>query len=151
MPPTPCGATFSSKRGTYLSTSIRLIRRRLVHSIELKRPNNESDLDYDLDGSVQDANSDPFGERFTCAFFMCKQILGGRFRFESNSEALLHLVETAYGGLPPHELPIAAPEFRVELRLLPRQAKPDVIEPPPVRMHSGAGLLCGVMDTSNYA
>jgi hypothetical protein len=150
MPPTPCGATFSSKRGTYLSTSIRLIRRRLVHSIELKRPNNESDLDYDLDGSVQDANSDPFGERFTCAFFMCKQILGGRFRFESNSEALLHLVEAAYGGLPSHELPIVAAEFRVELRLLPRQAKPGVIEPPPVHMQSGAGLLCGVMDASNY-
>jgi hypothetical protein len=121
-----------------------------VHSIELKRPNNESDLDYDLDASVQDAHSDPFGERFTCAFSMCKQILGGRFRFESNSEALLHLVEAAYGGLPSHELPIVAPEFRIELRLLPRQAEPGMIEPPPVRMQSGAGLLCGVMDASNY-
>lgn len=122
-----------------------------MHSIQLKRPNNDNRLEDNLNDGVQDDGSDPFGERSICAFSMHKQILGGRFRFESNSEALLHLVETAYGGLPPHELPIAAPEFRVELRLLPRQAKPDVIEPPPVRMHSGAGLLCGVMDTSNYA
>jgi hypothetical protein len=76
--------------------------------------------------------------------------LGGRFRFESTSEALLNLVEVAYAGLPPHRLPIAVPEFRVELRLAPRQASPHVAEPPPVQTRSGAGLLCGVMDASNY-
>ena len=129
----------------------RYIRRRVVHSIQLKLSNNDSGLDDNLNHGVQDIGVDPFNERSMCAFSTCKQILGGRFRFESNSAALLHLVESAYGGLPAHELPIAAPEFRIELRLLPRQAKPGAIEPPPVLMQSGAGLLCGVMDASNYA
>ena len=76
--------------------------------------------------------------------------MGGCFRFESTSEALLNLVEAAYAGLPSHHLPTGMPEFRVELRLLPRRAAPNSAEPPPVRVQSGAGLLCGVMDASNY-
>ena len=81
---------------------------------------------------------------------MCLQILGGCFRFESTSEVLLHLVEAAYAELPSHHLPMNAPAFRIELRLLPRQGSPNTGEPPPVRVQSGAGLLCGVMDASNY-
>jgi hypothetical protein len=81
---------------------------------------------------------------------MSRQILGGRFCFESTSEALLNLVEAAYAGLPSYQLPMIAPEFRIELRLLPRQVSPHSAEPPPVRVQSGAGLLCGVMDASNY-
>ncbi|GGY23034.1 hypothetical protein GCM10008098_15540 [Rhodanobacter panaciterrae] len=81
---------------------------------------------------------------------MCRQILGGCFRFESTSEALLDLVEAAYAGLPPHQLMMGTPEFRIELRLLPRQLSPSAAEPPPMRVQSGAGLLCGVMDASNY-
>jgi energy-coupling factor transporter ATP-binding protein EcfA2 len=81
---------------------------------------------------------------------VCKQILGGHFRFESTSQALLHLVEVAYGGLPQHQLPMATPEFHIELRLLPHQASSGASEPPPVVQQSGAGLLCGVMDASNY-
>lgn len=81
---------------------------------------------------------------------MRRQILGGCFRFESTSEALLNLVEAAYAGLPSHQWPTSAPEFRIELRLLPRQISPNTAEPPPVRVQSGAGLLCGVMDASNY-
>jgi hypothetical protein len=100
---------------------------------------------------VEDAGADPFcewpaGHRHS----VCRQILGGCFRFESTSEALLDLVEAAYAGLPSHQLPMDAPEFRIELRLLPRQAPPSAVEPPPVRVQSGAGLLCGVMDASNY-
>ncbi|TPG11401.1 serine kinase [Rhodanobacter glycinis] len=100
--------------------------------------------------SVRDAAVDPFCERSGRHFSVHKQILGGRFRFESTSQALLHLVESAYGGLPPHQLPMAGPEFRIELRLLPRQAPPGDADPPPVQVQSGAGLLCGVMDASNY-
>ena len=99
---------------------------------------------------VQDADADPFLERSGPTFSVRKEILGGDFRFESASTALLQVVETAYAGLPPHRLPGAAPEFRVELRLLPRRALPSGAEPLPVRMQSGAGLLCGVMDASNY-
>jgi len=50
--------------------------------------------------------------------------------------------------LPPYELPIAARDFHIELRLLPpRGGHRDA---PPVRQQSGAGLLCGVMDECNY-
>jgi hypothetical protein len=97
-----------------------------------------------------DADADPFRERNGPAFSVRKQILGGDFRFDSASAALLRVVEAAYADLPPHRLPVAAPEFRIELRLLPRQTSPQRAEPPPVRMQSGAGLLCGVMDASNY-
>jgi hypothetical protein len=100
---------------------------------------------------VQATVADPFCERSNRPSSVRKQILGGRFRFESTSRALLDLVEAAYAGLPQHQLPTTAPEFCVELRLLPRQARPGTAEPPPVRMQSGAGLLCGVMDESNYA
>lgn len=100
---------------------------------------------------VQDAGADPFCERPAVRrFSVCRQILGGCFHFESTSEALLDLVEAAYAGLPSHHLVMDAPEFRIELRLLPRQASPNAAEPPTVRVQSGAGLLCGVMDASNY-
>lgn len=81
---------------------------------------------------------------------MHKALLGGRFRFESTSAALLDLVETAYGSLPPHHLSMDVPEFRIELRLVPGQCLPDRNEPPPVQMQAGAGVLCGVMDAYNY-
>jgi len=69
---------------------------------------------------VPDADADPFRERSGPAFSVRKQLLGGDFRFDSASAALLQVVEAAYAGLPPHRLPVAAPEFRIELRLLPR-------------------------------
>ena len=99
---------------------------------------------------VPDADADPFRERSGPAFSVRRQLLGGDFRFDSTSVALLQVVETAYAGLPPHRLPVAAPEFRIELRLLPRRVSPQRAEPPPVRMQSGADLICGVMDASNY-
>jgi hypothetical protein len=101
--------------------------------------------------AVPDAAADPFGERPRGRVSLCRQIMGGSFRFESASAALLDLVEAAYAGLPPHRFAMSVPEFHVELRLLPRRASPPAAaEPPPVRMQSGAGLICGVMDASNY-
>ncbi len=99
---------------------------------------------------VREAGADPFCERSNQRFYLDKQILGGRFLFESTSEALLQLVETAYGGLPQHTLPRAAPQFHVGLRLSSRQTLPGGAEPPPLQMQSGAGLLCGIMDAWNY-
>lgn len=95
-------------------------------------------------------STDPFCEEPGHRFFVYKQILGGRFRFESTSQALLGLVEAAYGELPQHQLVMAAPEFRIELRLSQREAVACHIEPPAVQMQTGAGLLCGVMDAFNY-
>jgi energy-coupling factor transporter ATP-binding protein EcfA2 len=100
-------------------------------------------------GNQDDLVADPFSERLDGARYLRKPILGGRFLFSSQSEALLDLVETTYGGLPEHVLPGMAAGFHVELRLVHRnQRAPHV--PPVVQMQSGPGLLCGVMDASNY-
>lgn len=100
---------------------------------------------------VPDVGADPFGERPAGRrFSLRRQLLGGCFRFASTSEALLQLVEAAYAGLPAHRLSTVTPAFDIELRLLPRRAAANANEPPPVRVQSGAGLLCGVMDAANY-
>ncbi len=98
-----------------------------------------------------DAGGDPFCERPAGRrFSLCRQILGGCFRFGSTSAALLQLVEAAYAGLPTHQLSTIVPTFDIELRLLPRQPAPNAGVPPPMQMQSGAGLITGVVDASNY-
>jgi hypothetical protein len=99
---------------------------------------------------VLDMHDDPFGERSFRHSPVYKQLLGGHFCFESTSEALLDLVEAAYGDLPPHRFPKHVPECRIELKLVPGRRLPHAIEPPPVQMQAAAGFLCGVMDASNY-
>ena len=98
-----------------------------------------------------DPGADPFREHSTARFSLYKQILGGLFRFDSNSEALLGLVSVAYGGLPEHRLPLNSPELHLDLRLCARQGAPNAAEPPPMVTQAGAGLFCGVLDASNYA
>jgi len=100
-------------------------------------------------GPPPPAAADPFGERGARCPALDLAILGGRFHFTSDSEALLRLVESAYGGLPQNGLPGTTPEFRIELRLVSSRTDHRG-EPPRVRQHSGAGLLCGVMDENNY-
>jgi len=100
---------------------------------------------------VTNASADPFAEVIEHRFTFSQQILGARFRFEGNDQALVDVAQATYAGLPRHQLPVAAPEFRIELRLLPRQPRAKSVEPPPARVQSGAGLLCSVMDASNYA
>ncbi|MGE7138684.1 serine kinase [Luteibacter sp. NPDC031894] len=97
-----------------------------------------------------DPLSDPFGERVRPAICMSRHVLGGRFRFESDSIALLEMVEAAYGGLPAHRLPGVSPEFHIELRVVARAPGDVPEEPAPVRMQGGKGLLCGVVDAANY-
>jgi hypothetical protein len=100
--------------------------------------------------AVGDISADPFAERSSRPLSVYKPLLGGRFRFESTSAALMDLVEVAYGGLPPHRIAMDVPEFRIELRLVPGHSLQGRTEPPPVQMQSGAGVLCGVMDALNY-
>ena len=94
--------------------------------------------------------ADPFGERLPQPLSVHKQLLGGRFHFESNSQALLDRVEDAYGDVPPHRLPLVMPELHIELRLMPGKYLPDAYEPPPVRMQSGMDMLFGVINAANY-
>ncbi len=104
----------------------------------------------DIRDAPADPGSDPFGEHVAARYSLRKRILGGLFSFESDSRALLDLVEAAYGGLPQHALDVALPVCRVELRLSPRRPGPLPAEPPTVKTRSGAGWLCGVMDAGNY-
>jgi hypothetical protein len=99
--------------------------------------------------------SDPFGERSLRLTRRPMQLMGGRFRFESNSGRLLRLVDSAYAGLPPHRLSESAPELKVSLVLTrnpdaePRKQRRGS-EPPPVRMLEGAGLLGGATAGSSF-
>ncbi|OOW80019.1 serine kinase [Xanthomonas axonopodis pv. clitoriae] len=93
--------------------------------------------------------ADPFGEHRPRCWGVRRQILGALFHFQSDSQALLALVDAAYAGLPAHRLP-DAPEFHVTLDLLPRAPGRTDAEPPPVRTHASGGLLCGIMDACNY-
>ncbi|PKV11149.1 ATPase domain-containing protein [Xanthomonas prunicola] len=93
--------------------------------------------------------ADPFGEHRPRRLTVRRQILGALFHFQSDSQALLALVDAAYAGLPAHRLP-GAPEFHVTLDLLPRAPGSIGVEPAAVRTHASGGLLCGVMDACNY-
>jgi hypothetical protein len=75
-------------------------------------------------------------------------LLGARFRFVSDSHELLRLVTAAYDGLPQYHWP-DAPEFLIQLHLLPRRRRTSG-EPPPLQTQEMPGALCGVIDASNY-
>ncbi len=79
-----------------------------------------------------------------------KPVLGGIFRFESDSRDLADLVEAAYGGLLPQSLPAVGAEFRIELQLLPRSVGGHRGEPPTPRIRSTAGVVTAIVDDSNY-
>jgi hypothetical protein len=93
--------------------------------------------------------SDPFQERSAARMQRDLHVLGSRVRFESNSKDLLHLVETAYAGLPRHRLSRVEPQLRVRLELtsLSSRANPG---PAPLQMLSGAGLLAGAAPSSSF-
>lgn len=95
---------------------------------------------------------DPFGERSIPTARRDLQLLGGRFRFESNSRRLLRLVDAAFGDLPGHRLSAILPRLNVRLVLRPggRSRQRGRLEPPPFGMFSGAGLLGGATDQSNF-
>jgi hypothetical protein len=100
---------------------------------------------------VPDLYADPFGERLPLLTRGPLQLLGGRFHFESNSQELLRLVDSAYAGLPNHRLVSPAPQFNVRL-LLSSKSPPSHrrrSEPPPMAMFCGPGLLGGAANSSN--
>lgn len=102
-------------------------------------------------GAAVDIESDPFGERIGCPFRRRVEVLGGAFEFESNDLPLLHLAASIYEGLPAHRFSAQPPRFLIRLLLSSDAGPPTDEEPPPVRLHSGGGLLCGTMDAANFA
>lgn len=99
-----------------------------------------------------DLFADPFGERSGMTARRDLQLLGARFRFESNSRQLLRLVDAAFDGLPRHRLGSSSPRLSVRLvlsaggRPQPRRRS----EPPPLGMFSASGLLGGATDRSDF-
>jgi hypothetical protein len=104
------------------------------------------------DATMPDLLADPFGERSPTIAREHFQLLGGRFRFESESPELLRLVNAAYLGLPPHRLSAAPPRLKVRLVLSPAERPRRRIrsEPPPLSMLSGGGYLGGATNSSDF-
>jgi len=99
---------------------------------------------------IPDLYADPFGER-SPTLREHLQLLGARFLFESNSRQLLHLVESAYGGLPRHRLSEVKPRLTVRLHLTSAGAHSRRrLEPPPFNMISGGSFLGGATRGSNF-
>jgi hypothetical protein len=93
--------------------------------------------------------SDPFREHAATTVRGPLQLLGGRFRFESNSHQLLRLVDSAYGRLPRQRLAADAPNLRVGLVLSTRDSEPSRFGPPALVTFSGAGFVGGANDSSS--
>jgi hypothetical protein len=77
-------------------------------------------------------------------------LLGAQVRFESNSEDLLRLVDSAYAGLPRHRLTRVEPHLRVRLVLTSAGRKRASAQPAPLQIMSGAGLLAGATESSSF-
>jgi hypothetical protein len=99
--------------------------------------------------------SDPFGERAPVLTRRVMSLLGGRFRFESNSKELLALVDAAYAGLPSHLFSSTPKTFRVKLMLTPAPTRYSrrtarLKQPPPISMLQGAGFLGSATPSSTF-
>lgn len=97
-----------------------------------------------------DLLADPFGERSAVGMQRDMHVLGARVHFDSNSEDLLRLVDSAYAGLPRHRLSRVVPELRVRLILTPPEGKTKRAEPNPFQMMSGAGLIGAATGSSTF-
>jgi energy-coupling factor transporter ATP-binding protein EcfA2 len=95
---------------------------------------------------------DPFGERSAPAALRDFELLGARFRFESNSRRLLRLVDAAFAALPRHRLSPIVPRLRLKLALRPERRPPprSRLQPPPLAMLSGGGFLGGATERSDF-
>jgi len=97
-------------------------------------------------------DTDPFGEHKVPLLRSGLQLLGGRFRFDSNSPALLQIIETAYADLPRHRFRAKVPDFRITLLLsgAPPARAARRAAPPPLSMLHGAGFLGGTTAASTF-
>jgi hypothetical protein len=100
--------------------------------------------------TTPDLFRDPFRERAARLQKGPLQLLGGRFRFESNSRELLCSVDSAYRGVPPHRLAAVVPQMRIGLQLTSSRPRGTRSEPPPLQMFSSAEWVAGATGSSNF-
>jgi hypothetical protein len=100
--------------------------------------------------ATPDIFADPFLERASRLQCGPLRLLGSRFQFQSNSQALLDLVDGAYGGLPAQELPGVAPRMRIGLQVISSKSRKSRAEPAPLELLSGAGYVVGASASSIF-
>ena len=100
--------------------------------------------------ALPDLHADPFRERSSRSVRGPLSILGGRFRFESNSRELLRVVDSAYAGLPGQVLSKVEPQLQVGLILTADTAGHQSAQPPVLSTISGAGFLAGTASSSSF-
>jgi hypothetical protein len=100
--------------------------------------------------ATADLFSDPFLERTSRLASKPVRLLGSRVQFQSNSQELLRIAGSAYGGLPPHRLSQFVPRLRIGLQLLSCKPRHGRSAPPPLQMFSGAGFVGGATDASSF-
>jgi hypothetical protein len=100
--------------------------------------------------ATPDLFRDPFREQAARLESGPLQLLGGRFRFESNSRELLRNVDSAYRDLPPHRLSATIPRLRVGLELTSSKPRRSRSEPQPLQMLSSAQWVGGATASSNF-
>lgn len=103
-----------------------------------------------MNKATPDLFRDPFLERAARLERGPLQLLGGRFRFESNSRELLCSVDSAYRDLPPHRLSPVVPRMRVGLQLTSSKPSRRRSEPQPLQMSSSAEWVAGATGSSNF-
>jgi hypothetical protein len=98
---------------------------------------------------------DPYGENAGMRHRADFSVLGGRFRFESDSHELLELAQAAYGRLPNQRFATKPRTFHIKLMLTPRD--PGGVrragrrsQPPPIAMLNGAGFLGSATPSSTF-
>jgi hypothetical protein len=75
--------------------------------------------------------------------------MGARFRFSSDSKALLKLVDAAFAGLPRHRLFADSPRLQITLRLSGPGRVGRLAAPPPLRTRAAGGLITGTVNADN--
>jgi hypothetical protein len=93
--------------------------------------------------------ADPFGERAEIIARPPQRLLGARVIFESDTSALLRIVDSAYAGLPEPRLPAGAPTLRVRLLLAPAPVGRSRSAPSLLTAFSASGILGGATGSSN--
>jgi hypothetical protein len=100
---------------------------------------------------MPDIAADPFRERGAKLLRLPLHVLGARFEFQTASRELMRLVRWAYADLPAHRMSAAAPRCAIRLVLGDTATLRHPDEPPPLKMLSGPGLLCGRSPSTNAA